>query len=112
MEEAEYYQGSFQEDDPHFAEYRSQGSDEEDNLGSAGVEVRDMDEPPEDLNLREPASTTPGEVNGPRSGLQIAVDEEDEEAADEEAAAKISEMAEQVDNPYLLHYKNRAAMLK
>jgi len=32
MEDAEYYQGSFQEDDPHFAEYRSQGSDDEDNI--------------------------------------------------------------------------------
>ena len=112
MEEAEYYQGSFQEDDPHFAEYRSQGSDEEDNLGGHGVEVGDIDEPPEDMNLREPASTTPGEVNGPRSGLHIAVDDADEDAADADAAAKISEMAEQVDNPYLLHYKNRSAMLK
>lgn len=38
--------------------------------------------------------------------------DEDDDAPEEDTGTKISQMAEQVDNPYLLHYKNRSKMLK
>lgn len=85
----------------------------------ADLEVQEIDDPPEDVNLRQPDASITGEANGPtfttpRTGLRISVDEEeeDEDANEVEAHVKISEMAEQVDNPYLLHYKNRSKLLK
>ena len=51
MEDAEYYQGSFQ-DDANFAEYRSQGSDDEDNTADREVEVQEIDDLPDDVKLR------------------------------------------------------------
>lgn len=111
MEDAEYYQGSFQ-DDNNFNEYRSQGSD--DGAGH-DLEIQEIDDLPDDIKLRreagEPEPSTPetGEVSEdvptfvtPRTGLLIRTGDDD----DEDGLGQISKMAEQVDNPYLLHYKN------
>lgn len=119
MEAAEYYQGSFNEDDPQFAEYRSQGSNDDEQ--ALEVNVEDIEELPEDVRLRQPQSSipevTPNVPNfvSPRPGLQINVDgdeEDDDVDFDDDPSAQISQMAEQVDNPYLLHYKNQSKMLK
>lgn len=145
MEGAEYYQGSFHED-ADFAEYRSQGSNED--LGgvqqaTAEVEVQDVDEDLLDdakqrkssadyskisVDLAElsngngpPGAMTTGTAGRggpafvtPRTALQIKVggeEEEDEDGLDQYPGMN-AEMAEQVDNPYLLHYKNKSQMLK
>ena len=51
MEEAEYYQGSFG-DDNLFPEYKARGSDDEDDDTSKDVVVQELDDLPEDMKLR------------------------------------------------------------
>lgn len=79
-----------------------------------------MDELPDDMKLRRDVENTEPDVpaGGPKfvtpktHDLQIRVGEEEEDDEAEDEAGAYSEMAEQIDNPYLLHYKNQSKMLK
>ena len=126
MEDAEYYQGSFQ-DDTGLAEYRSQGSEEDVDDPTKDVEVQEIDEIPDDIQLRREPQTSIPEVQvpevpedeneegpgfiTPRPKLSITVDAPEEQETEESPATKISQMADVVDNPYLLHYRNQSRML-
>lgn len=83
--------------------------------------MQEIDDLPDDLQLRtgpDAQASPPVTAGGPafvtpRTALQIKVAEpDDEEELEEDPNVKISEMAEQVDNPYLLHYKNQTQILK
>ena len=66
----------------------------------------------------EPSATVNNNANGrggptfvtPRTGLHIKVEEDEYQYQDD--GLRNAEMAEQVDNPYLLHYKNKSQVLK
>jgi hypothetical protein len=80
-----------------------------------------MEELPDSVPLRKAASEpTESEAAEPKfdtpsnkkHGLSIITDEDEEGDEDSSVSAKMTELTEQVDNPYLLHYKKKSETLQ